>query len=96
MVLTSSPYKHLLEESKQAKTEKVQDNKDRSAQIKVPRQTKDKKGNKRTTTKSGSQIEQPYVNKQGVKCPTFWTTRLRPTSNIRKGHPMYLLRGKVE
>ena len=53
VVLTSSSNKAFLEESKQAKTRKVQVNKDRSAQIKVPRQTKDNKGNKRTTKSGG-------------------------------------------
>ena len=67
MVLTSSPYKAFLEESKQAKTEYVHNNKDRSAQIKVLRQSKDKKGNKRTTTKSRSQIEQPRAKRQKGK-----------------------------
>ena len=71
MDLTSSPYKAFLEESKQAKTEKAQDNKDRSAQIKVPRQTKDKKGNKRTTTKSGSQMEQPSAKRQKARRQIF-------------------------
>ena len=45
----------------------MQYNKDRNAQIKVPRQTKDKKGNKRTTTKSGSQIEQPRAMRQKAR-----------------------------
>ena len=86
VVLTSSSYKAFLEESKQAKTRKVQVNKDRSAQIKVPRQTKDNKGNKRTTTKSGSQMNLvASVRKQCVKYPTFSTTHLRPTSNVKKG-----------
>ena len=53
-------------------------------------------GNKRTTTKSGSQMEQPRAKRQ--KARRQISNRLRPNSNVKKGTPnvFRLLWGEVE